>query len=169
MANPNRSGIGADWVEIGCTMYMGLIITINAKLAMKTRHWTWITHLLTYLSVLTLFIFYYLYGIAFPVYHLEGTGNMADIAVGLIGSRALPSSIHVADPPFIPLQVRVFSLPQFWLVGCLLVPILSLLPDFTYDMYVRLLFPKPYVIYQEKEEMEEAKSNVVRELGLGQR
>jgi phospholipid-transporting ATPase len=82
MANPNRSGIGADWVEIGCTMYMALIITINAKLAMKTRHWTWITHLLTYLSVLTLFIFYYLYGIAFPIYHLEGTGNMADIAVG---------------------------------------------------------------------------------------
>ena len=54
-------------------------------------------------------------------------------------------------------------------MGCLLVPILSLLPDFTYDRFVRLLFPKPYVIYQEKEEMEEAKSNLVRELGLGQR
>jgi hypothetical protein len=67
------------------------------------------------------------------------------------------------------LQVRIYSLPQFWLVGCLLVPILSLLPDFTYDMYVRLLFPKPYIIYQEKEDMEEAKSSVVRELGLGQR
>ena len=126
MANPNSSGVGADWVEIGCTMYMALIITIN----LKTRHWTLITFVLTLASVLTLFFFYYLYGLAFPIYHIEGTGNMSDIAR------------------------RVFSLPQFWLVGCVLVPIMSLLPDFTYDCYVRLLYPKPYMIYQEKENLE---------------
>lgn len=82
MYNPNRSGVGADWVEIGCAMYMALVITINLKLSMKTRHWTWITHLLTWLSVLTLFVYYYLYGLAFPIEHIEGTGNMAAIAVG---------------------------------------------------------------------------------------
>ena len=77
IANPNDRGVGADWVEVGCTMYMALVITINLKLSMKTRHWTWITHLLTWLSILTLFIFYYLYGLAFPIYHIEGTGNMS--------------------------------------------------------------------------------------------
>jgi hypothetical protein len=63
-------------------------------------------------------------------------------------------------------QVRVYTSPQFWLVGCLLVPIMCLIPDFVYDNYVRLLYPKPYVIFQEQEVMEEAKNQVVRELGL---
>ena len=43
MCTPNSTGIVYDWVEIGCTMYMGIVIVINLKLAMKTRwggrHW----------------------------------------------------------------------------------------------------------------------------------
>ena len=37
MCTPNSTGIVYDWVEIGCTMYMGIVIVINLKLAMKTR------------------------------------------------------------------------------------------------------------------------------------
>jgi uncharacterized membrane protein YesL len=65
---------------------MALVITINLKLSMKTRNWTWITHLLTWLSVLTLFVYYYFYGLAFPILHQEGTANMADIAVGSLST-----------------------------------------------------------------------------------
>ena len=37
MCTPNASGVVYDWVEIGCTMYMAIVMTINLKLAMKSR------------------------------------------------------------------------------------------------------------------------------------
>lgn len=142
MATPDQRGLAANWVEVGCTMYVALVITINLKLSMKTRYWTWITHLLTWLSVLTLFIFYYLYGLVFPIFKVEGTGDMTDIAA------------------------RVFSLPQFWLAGVLLTPVMSLLPDLTRDAIQRLGWPRAYQIFQEREQAQETKEAAAQRLGL---
>ncbi len=37
MWTANASGITPDYVEVGCTMFMAVVVTINLKLAMKTR------------------------------------------------------------------------------------------------------------------------------------
>lgn len=122
MATPDRNATSADWVEIGCTIYMALVITINVKLAMRTRHWTWPMITMSLASILTLFLFYYLYGLIWITYPVEGVANMAAIAS------------------------RIYTSPQFWLSGVLLAPSLALLPDFTYAAFQRLLWPKAYQV-----------------------
>ncbi len=42
----------------------------------------------------------------------------------------------------------LFSNPQFWLAGVLLAPALGLIPDFTIDVFMRLLRPEPYQYFQ---------------------
>ena len=34
---PDSKGINDSWIDIGCTIYFATVITINLKLAMKTR------------------------------------------------------------------------------------------------------------------------------------
>jgi magnesium-transporting ATPase (P-type) len=38
MYNPNRSGVGADWVEIGCTMYVLALVLPSLSVAHSLLH-----------------------------------------------------------------------------------------------------------------------------------
>jgi ABC-type uncharacterized transport system permease subunit len=98
---------------------------------------------MSWLSVTTLFLFYYCYGVVWTVFKFEGVANMADTAPVL------------------------FSNPQFWLAGVLAAPALALLPDFVIDSIQRLLRPKPFQIFQEIEQREDVKAAAVLALGLG--
>ncbi|KAG1664091.1 hypothetical protein FOA52_013275 [Chlamydomonas sp. UWO 241] len=142
MWTPASDGINSTLWEVGSTMYMSIVITINLKLAMNTRYWTWINHLLSWLSVTTLFLFYYCYGVVWTIFHFEGVANMANVAPVL------------------------FSSPQFWLAGVLAAPALALLPDFVINSFQRLLRPNPYQIFQEIEQRQDVKAAAMRELGL---
>jgi len=142
MCFPGADGNYNDWVDVGCTIYTATVITINLRLAMMTRYWTWITHLLTWLSITTFFAFLWLYGLVWRVAQIEGTADMVNMAL------------------------RLFPSPKFWLAGVLLAPVLSLLPDFTIDSFQRHFRPKMYQIFQELEWREELKEVAVKELGL---
>jgi len=142
MAWPDRKGLYDDWVGIGCTVYTATIVAVNLKMAMRTRYWTWVNHLLIWGSVAIWFPFLWLYGLVWPVAQIDGTAEM-----NWIVRRLYPS-------------------PRFWLAGFLLAPAMGLLADICAMAFQRHLYPKPNQLFQEVEYLEEVRAQAIRELGL---
>ncbi|GFH14238.1 phospholipid-transporting ATPase, partial [Haematococcus lacustris] len=124
MSSPDEQGLGDDWVAVGCGCYVALVLVLNLRLAMRSRYWTWINHLLIWLSISLFFPFLWLYGLVWPVAAVDGTADMSWVV-----RRILASS-------------------RFWLAGVLLAPIMSLLLDFSLLSLRRHLKPQAFEVYQ---------------------
>ncbi|KAG2451812.1 hypothetical protein HYH02_003588 [Chlamydomonas schloesseri] len=142
MSTPNKSGNYEDLVMIGTTVYTGMIITVNLKLATRTRYWTWVNHLCIWASIIIWWPFVIGYSGVFQVVPIAGVADMCSVAMVIMAG------------------------PRFWLAGVLLSPAMSLLPDITHMTFQRTFAPKPFQVYQEIEWKEELDAEMKKRLGL---
>ncbi|GLI63173.1 hypothetical protein VaNZ11_005942 [Volvox africanus] len=142
MYNPNKDGLTYSWEAVGATVYTGIIITVNLKIALRTRYWTWVNHLCIWLSIAIWWPYVIGYSAVFQVVPVAGAADMGGVALEMMGG------------------------PQFWLTAIVLVPAMSLLPDITHISFQRSFAPKPFQIYQEIEWLKELAPETSRTLGL---
>lgn len=102
-------------------MYTCIIWTVNCQIALILSHFTWISHILIWGSILSWYIFLYLYS----VLSIEYSGNVHNLLTAQIGPA-----------------------PRYWFVT-LLVVVVALLPYFMYAVFQRAFFPMDDQILQE--------------------
>ena len=117
----NESGMWA----LGVMTYSGAVFVVNLKLAMRTRYWTWVTHFLTWGSMVV-FLLYLLY--------LSGMWKNMELFPELAGIT------------------NFISRPTFWLT-MLLVAGLSLVLDLGMDTVHRFFLPNLQHLFQHLEHM----------------
>jgi len=83
------------------------VFTVTLRLALETRHWTWLNHLAIW-------------------------GELAVTVLFTLVYTQLPASVA---PNVYGVGVILFRQPQFWLT-VLLAPVLILIPDFVFKLYV---------------------------------
>ncbi|CAI9114972.1 OLC1v1015801C1 [Oldenlandia corymbosa var. corymbosa] len=108
-----EDGQVADNSHIGTIMYTCVIWTVNCQMALITRYFTWINHVLIWGSILGWYIYLALYNIL-PLAYSQSSYLILIEAIG--------------------------NAPMYWIVT-LLVVVVSLLPFFTYDVTRRHFFP----------------------------
>ncbi|EFJ44459.1 hypothetical protein VOLCADRAFT_95397 [Volvox carteri f. nagariensis] len=142
MSNPNKDGLTYDWQMVGATVYTGIIMTVNLKIALRTRYWTWINHVCIWASIALWWPYVIGYSALFEVVPVAGAADMSGVALDMMGG------------------------PHFWLTSIMLVPAISLLPDIAHMAFQRTFAPKPFQIYQEIEWLQELAPETSRTLGL---
>ncbi|KXZ52548.1 hypothetical protein GPECTOR_9g592 [Gonium pectorale] len=142
MTTPGKDGLYEDWAMVGATVYTGIIMTVNLKIALRTRYWTWINHVCIWASVIIWWPYVIGYSAVFSVKAISGVADMSGVALGMMAGA------------------------RFWLTGVLLAPAMSLLPDITQMTFQRTFAPKLYQVYQEQEWKEELEARLKMQLGL---
>ncbi|EGG14801.1 P-type ATPase [Cavenderia fasciculata] len=124
-ANVLSNGQTLDIWAMGQTIFILVVITVNLKLALETRYWTWLTHFSIWGSILIWFLWQAILA-SIQAAGASATGEVYQIAYHLWAS------------------------PLFWL-GLFCIPIICLVPDSLYKIIQRDFFPYPYQIVQELE------------------
>jgi len=124
--NVYPSGRTGDLFHTGTVTYTCVVLTVNLKLALETRYWTWANHLFLWGSILV----YFLWLIVFGVFFRNPTIDMG------------------ADLYFVIFHLA--TTPQFWF-SIIMAPMLCLYRDFTWKFVVRTNLPESYHIIQEIE------------------
>lgn len=114
-------GQTADMAAVGTTMFTCIIWAVNCQIALIMSHFTWIQHFLVWGSVVTWYIFLYLYGLISPVY----SGNDFKI-----------------------LEEALAPAPLYWLTT-LLVPVACNLPYLAHISFQRAFNPMDHHVIQE--------------------
>ena len=125
LAYINHDGSGKErgmWF-MGAIVYTCAVVVVNLKLAMRTRYWTWITHFLTWGSIVVFFAF---------LAYVSSIWKSMDLFPELYG------------------VVSVFSQPTFWLV-VLLATVMCLCFDMGVDSIHRTFFPNMQHFFQQLE------------------
>ncbi|CAA2991562.1 probable phospholipid-transporting ATPase 5 [Olea europaea subsp. europaea] len=117
----DQDGNVADIEHIGTITYTSIIWTVNCQIVLMISHFTWISHVLIWGSILCWYIFLYLYGLFPPVY----SGNVFGIFTEAIG------------PAFI-----------YWILT-LLVLVVALFPYFIHITIQRSFYPMDDHVIQE--------------------
>ncbi|KZV57290.1 phospholipid-transporting ATPase 5-like [Dorcoceras hygrometricum] len=117
----DRDGDIADIEHIGTITYTCIIWTVNCQIALIISHFTWISHFLIWGSIISWYLFLYLYGILPPWY----TRNVFHLFVDEVGPA-----------------------PMYW-ITTLFVVVVSLLPYYTYAVIQRSFFPRDDHVIQE--------------------
>ena len=121
----NHDGSGNErgmWF-MGAIVYTCAVIVVNLKLAMRTRYWTWITHFLTWGSIVVFFVF---------LLYISQIWKNMDLFPELFGVAA------------------VFSKGTFWLV-ILLATVMCLCYDVAVDSLHRTFYPNMQHFFQQLE------------------
>lgn len=74
-------GETADMEAVGTTMFTCIIWAVNCQIALTMSHFTWIQHLLVWGSIVTWYLFLFLYGMMSPLI----SGNAYQILVEVLG------------------------------------------------------------------------------------
>ncbi|EFA86147.1 P-type ATPase [Heterostelium album PN500] len=119
------NGQTLDFWCMGQFVFILVVITVNLKLALETRYWTWLTHFSIWGSILIWFLW-----------------------------QAILASIRAAGSPasgeVYQIAYHTFATADFWL--CLLcIPVICLLLDSLYKILQRDIRPYPFQIVQEIE------------------
>ncbi|KAL1829296.1 hypothetical protein ACET3Z_007708 [Daucus carota] len=114
-------GQTADMAAVGTTMFTCIIWAVNCQIALIMSHFTWIQHFLVWGSVVTWYIFLFLYGLISPVY----SGNDFKILEEALGPA-----------------------PLYWLTT-LLVPVACNLPYLAHISFQRAFNPMDHHVIQE--------------------
>ena len=125
LAYINHDGSGKErgmWF-MGAIVYTCAVVVVNLKLAMRTRYWTWITHFLTWGSIVVFFAF---------LAYVSSIWKSMDLFPELYG------------------VVCVFSQPTFWLV-VLLATVMCLCFDMGVESIHRTFFPNMQHFFQQLE------------------
>ncbi|KAL3616765.1 hypothetical protein CASFOL_039159 [Castilleja foliolosa] len=109
----DKTGHLADISHIGTATYTSIIWTVNCQIALTISHFTYITHFLVWGSILSWYIFLYLYGALPPLYS-------ADV-------------YHLFTE-------QIGPAPIYW-ISTMLVVIVSLFPHFLYVVVRGEFFP----------------------------
>ncbi|XP_051125692.1 probable phospholipid-transporting ATPase 5 [Andrographis paniculata] len=117
----DKHGRTADMERVGTTTYTSIIWTVNCQIALMISHFTWISHLLIWGSILCWYIFLYCYTMLPPPL----SGDVFHVFTGQVGPA-----------------------PAYW-ITTLLAVIASLLPYFTLIAIQREFFPMDDDIIQE--------------------
>ncbi|XP_016468416.2 putative phospholipid-transporting ATPase 5 [Nicotiana tabacum] len=113
----------ADIGHIGAIIYTCIIWTVNCQIALIINHFTWISHLLIWGSIICWYIFLFLYGVL-PPHHSKTGFHLLTEAIG-------PTAVY-------------------WIVTLLAV-VTSLLPYFIHIIIQRSFFPMDDHLIQEME------------------
>ncbi|XP_071921511.1 probable phospholipid-transporting ATPase 4 isoform X1 [Coffea arabica] len=116
-----QDGKVADLAHIGTIMYTCVIWTVNCQIALIVTHFTWITHVLIWGSILCWYIFLVLYGML-PPEHSQGGFHILIEAIG--------------------------TAPMYWIVTFLVV-VVTLLPYFIFSIIQRSFYPMDDQVIQE--------------------
>lgn len=73
-------GMPNDLAGVGTAMFVALVFTVTLKLCMRTHTWTWITHLVYWISLALLFPFIYMLSNLWPNTSGKGLANMTGVA-----------------------------------------------------------------------------------------
>ncbi|KAJ8643386.1 hypothetical protein MRB53_005134 [Persea americana] len=114
-------GQTADMASAGTTMFTCIVWAVNCQIALIMSHFTWIQHLFVWGSIVTWYIFLFLYGLSSPIF----SGNAYRILI-----EALAPS------------------PMYWIVT-LLVTIICIIPYLTHISFQRSFNPLDHHIIQE--------------------
>ncbi|CDP17608.1 unnamed protein product [Coffea canephora] len=116
-----QDGKVADLAHIGTIMYTCVIWIVNCQIALIVTHFTWITHVLIWGSILCWYIFLVLYGMLLPE-HSQGGFHILIEAIG--------------------------TAPMYWIVTFLVV-VVTLLPYFIFSIIQRSFYPMDDQVIQE--------------------
>jgi len=125
-SNTFHSGRAIDLFTLGTVSYTCVVLTVNLKLALEIRYWTWVNHLFLWGSIVAYIVWLLVYGVFFQ-------NDTVDA-----GSDIYYSIYHL------------FTTPLFWFT-IIIVPLICLYRDFTWKYIVRTNLPKSYHIIQELE------------------
>ncbi|KAJ1420336.1 P-type ATPase [Sesbania bispinosa] len=114
-------GQTADMAAVGTTMFTCIIWAVNCQIALTMSHFTWIQHLFVWGSIVTWYIFLFLYGMLSPEY----SKNAYQILVEALGPA-----------------------PIYW-TATLLVTVTCNLPYLTHISFQRCFNPMDHHIIQE--------------------
>jgi hypothetical protein len=131
-------------VATGTAVFVALVAIVGLRLAVLTHHWSWITHLVYWLSI----------GLVFPF--LAAISHLWTSAPPGAGPSA--GGVHipgVADMTGVAGQL--FSSPAFWLACLVLAPAAALLPDLAAIAARRQARPTLAQLLQEQEALERAR------------
>eukprot|EP00668_Euglena_longa_P001273 GGOE01001505.1.p1 GENE.GGOE01001505.1~~GGOE01001505.1.p1 ORF type:complete len:1133 (-),score=369.93 GGOE01001505.1:261-3659(-) len=110
---------------LGVTVYTVVVLVVNLKAGLECQSWTWLHHFAIWGSILVWYIFMMVYGTIFSL-----------------------------SPAMWGMIIRLYKLPQFWLVS-LLTPVIALLRDVLWKYYCyNLRSPDKLLTYQRLRIME---------------
>lgn len=95
LALPDAFGRSQDLAGAGTAVFVSLVFAVTLKLCMRTHAWTWITHLVIWLSLALLFPFLYILGILWPATSISGVSDMSGVAQSLFTKCAHTACMHV--------------------------------------------------------------------------
>ncbi|KAL8122873.1 putative phospholipid-transporting ATPase 4 [Apium graveolens] len=116
-----KGGQTADMAAVGTTMFTCIIWAVNCQIALTMSHFTWIQHFLVWGSVVTWYIFLFLYGMLSPI----------------ISGNAFRILIEALAPA-----------PLYW-ITTLLVTATCNLPYFAHLSFQRAFHPMDHHVIQE--------------------
>eukprot|EP01132_Coremiostelium_polycephalum_P003757 gene3757-4677_t len=120
---------------MGQNIFILVVATVNLKLALETRYWTWLTHFSIWGSILIWFLWV--------------------TVLALINGIGSSSSGDVYKVAF-----YLFRSPLFWF-GLIITPVICLLPDSLYKIIQRDVKPYPFQIVQEVEKLYGKPENIM--------
>eukprot|EP01026_Neomeris_dumetosa_P071035 TRINITY_DN7145_c1_g1_i1.p1 TRINITY_DN7145_c1_g1~~TRINITY_DN7145_c1_g1_i1.p1 ORF type:complete len:1115 (-),score=152.45 TRINITY_DN7145_c1_g1_i1:270-3410(-) len=122
LSSPQSNGKTSGVTFLGLAVYTSVIILVNFKVASRSRNFTWINHLVVWLSIL----------LWFPFMMLIGVMKRITLIEDIVG---VPQNL--------------MSDARFWLGSVILAPIVGIMLDFSIMAYIRQIRPKGYQILQE--------------------
>ncbi|KAF2078368.1 hypothetical protein CYY_000352 [Polysphondylium violaceum] len=132
---PFTAGKAIDLFSIGTVAFSCIVLTVNIKLALETRYWTWINHVAIWGSIVIYFMWLVIFGKFWEVDSLD------------VGSDLYSIIYHLGTS-----AVFYFSI--------LIVPVIALWRDFTWKFIHRSELTKPYHVAQELQKSSTPKKSI---------
>lgn len=127
-ANSFYSGRAIDLFSMGTVSYTCVVFTVNLKLALEIRYWTWPNHLFLWGSIVAYCLWLIVYGVLFDNPTVDAGSDLFYVIFHLV------------------------TTPLFWFT-IIIVPWICLIRDVTWKYIVRTNLPRSYHIIQEIEMM----------------
>eukprot|EP00667_Euglena_gracilis_P000907 EG_transcript_907 len=134
-----RHGKAIGLDALGVTVYTVVVWVVNLKLALECQSWTWLHHFAIWGSIAMWYIFMMVYGTIFGL-----------------------------SPPMWGMIIRLYVLPQFWLVTLLTV-VIALLRDFLWKYYCYNLRSLDKLLTYQRLRIAEARRSSAKQIGPPER
>jgi len=118
-----------DLFSLGTVSYTCVVLTVNLKLALEIRYWTWANHFFLWGSIVAYAVWLVVYGVLFDNPTVDAGSDLYYVIFHLVQT------------------------PLFWF-SIIIVPWICLFRDYTWKFIFRTNMPQSYHIIQEIEMME---------------
>lgn len=79
LITPDRSGLHGDLASLGTAVFIALTLTVTLKLSLRTHCWSWITHVVYWVSIGLLLPFVYVISILWASTNISGVADMSGV------------------------------------------------------------------------------------------